>query len=105
MAKTISRLVLVRVTKPGHEGILGEFETLAIKKLTNVSPKAWPDEAGVSHHGFVISGLRLSSLQQLTALAADSDGVVTVHDLRGTQDEDVVSALAAIGLRINELAD
>lgn len=68
-----------------------------------ISPKAWNEEAGLSHYGFVLEGMKLKNLKELETWIKDngSEGV-QLHEY--SPDTGVDKALASIGLKINKSA-
>lgn len=100
MPAKIRKLLIVRV-KYMRSGLLTEagFAPRVQGQPLPVSPLAWKDEAGLSHWGFVLEGLTLKEFQALQAWDR-AVGFATVLPL----DEDPETALAKVGLRINEAA-
>lgn len=72
----------------------------------NISPKTWPDEAGISHYGYVLKDISVKELNQLQDWISNNDPeAVTVQDYNVEADNPLESALAYVGLRINEAAE
>ena len=97
-----SKLVLCRV-KFCRPDILGEFAQFAQGEPLAIVPAAWGDEEGLSHYGFVLSGM---GLRQVTALKeycdASPKSSLTCHDLgSGKASRTVEEALQAVGLRLH----
>lgn len=66
-----------------------------------VSPKAWADEAGLSHYAFELGGFKLKDWAHLEHWVSQN-GDVTLLDMppKFTKEQ----ALASVGLRVNESA-
>lgn len=67
-----------------------------------VSPLSWNDEAGLSHWGFELKGMKLKDFQALEKWAGTAEGVSIIEHSEGG---DVATTLAGVGLRINKSAE
>lgn len=102
MAKTLARKLLL-VRKLNVTADLVEKNGLAPfskGKPIPVSPQAWNEEAGLSHWAYVLEGMKLKDLEMLGQWHHKRPND-TVLDLA----EDVETALAGVGLRINSLQE
>src|SRR5687767_8583067 len=96
----IRKLVIVRV-KRVHPDVLGDLEQFVVGEPLKVSPVAWGDEAGLSHWGYVLEGMKLADLEALRAWD-QAFGYSTVLSLGDKKKEVTVEeALASVGLQIN----
>lgn len=98
----IRKLLLVRVADSRSDLL----ESAGLKPFAgsplNVSPAAWPDEAGLSHYGFELNGLKLGDWQALQKWA-NAHGTVAVLD--HPEGATVDDTLNGVGLRINSSAE
>lgn len=98
----IQKLLLVRV-QAMRSTLL---ETAGLKPFAGepicVSPRAWADEAGLSHYGFVLNGLKLKDWQELQKWDETTPDVTVLEHEEGA---DVEATLATAGLRINKSAE
>ncbi len=101
MPSAINKLLLVRV-KYVRSNLLSDlgFAGRIDGEPIPVSPLAWRDEAGLSHWGFLLLGLSLKEYKQLKEWEKQA-GFATVLELTAG---DVDSALAGVGLRVNQSA-
>jgi len=99
----IRKLVIVR-KKHVRPDVLGELATFVAGEPLKVSPVAWGDEAGLSHWGYVLDGMKLADWQALQAWDAKV-GFATVLSLGDSKHPVTVEeALASVGLCVNQSA-
>lgn len=96
----IQKLLLVRKVN-SRADLLDEagVRSFAAGDPLKVTTKAWSDEHGISHYGFVLKGLDLDAFEKLEEFVNTGEGL-TLLDHEG----DVAATLASVGLRINESA-
>ena len=96
----ISKLLLIRKAN-SRSTILDEANAKPFVKgdVLNISPQAWHEEEGVSHYGFVLSGMKLDDLHSLQQWVGEQTGI-TILD----HTDDVTNTLASVGLRVNQAA-
>lgn len=100
----IQKLLLVRIANSKSDLL----DTAGVKSFAGdpipvspISQKAgWNDEAGLSHWGFELKGMKLKDFQALEKWAETADGVTVLN-----HESDVTTALAGVGLRINKSAE
>lgn len=96
----IRKLVIVR-EKRVTPTVLGEFDRFVEGEPLAVSPIQWPIEAGLSHHGWVLGGMKLSDLKALREWDT-AFGHSTILNLGDDKSPITVDdALKSVGLRIN----
>lgn len=98
----IKKLVLVRI-KQSRSDLMDPWKSQLVGQPLNISPAGWNEEAGLTHYGFVLEGLKLAMVGELEKFAGQNN--LTVLSL-GTEKKPVEleEALASVGLRINTLA-
>lgn len=110
---TISKLVIVRTTKPkvgeaAAAALTADFARFLDAEVAMpipILPMAWSVENAASHVGFVLSGMRLGDLMKLKEWENDPRYAPVATVLGLSEVEDAVSvALASVGLRIHPLA-
>lgn len=99
----VTRLVVLKLKFAQGEPLkaLAEFVKNPGKPLL-ISPKAWREEEGLSHHGYILDGLKL---KQLAMLETDETPELTPLELKDTSPATIDAALLSVGLRINSLAE
>lgn len=101
----VMRLVVLQLrhTKNNPEPLkaLTEFVKNPGKPLL-VSPCAWREEDGLSHHGYILDGLKL---KQLALLDGDETPPLTVIEIKDASPASIDAGLLSVGLRINSLAE
>ncbi len=101
----IRKLVLIRKGDMTSKLVAeSPFKTFVKGEALNVSPsdqKAWPNEAGLSHYGFELDGMKLKDWQLVKEWNEHPATVpALVIDIMGN----VPDTLATLGLMINPLA-
>lgn len=106
----LNKLIIYRQSKVKSDTMSGsELASYVVGDVLNISPAAWADEAGLSHYGWVVEGLKLKHVKLLDDFIAVHSHA-TVLDLyeyrKGKKvDRSVEDTLKTVGLRINELAE
>lgn len=105
--KKLYRLLLVRKASARSTLLdrMGASKFLEGEPI-NVSPRTWPDEAGVSHYGYRLKDISLKELQELEKWIADNDPeAITFHSYDSEANEPLTEALNSVGLRVNEAVE
>lgn len=99
----IKKLVIARKKQVTPEA-LGDLASFVEGESVPISPVAWGEESGLSHWGWVLSGLKLKDLEALSKWE-QTVGFATVLSL-GDEKKPITTdeALASVGLRVNTLA-
>lgn len=98
----IRKLLLIRKKAMKSDLIKSQgLTTFAKSEPLNVSPAAWNDEAGLSHYGFVLEGMKLKDMEKLNEWIDTSEDTLLQDMDKDMRPEE---ALAKLGLRINAAA-
>lgn len=99
----INKLLLIR--KASIRSTLLErmgVSKFAAEKPIAVSPKTWADENGESHYAYVLTGMSVGELKELEKwISLNLGEEATLHNFPDEKNN-VIDALSAVGLRINE---
>lgn len=96
----IQKLLLIRKNN-SRSSIIEEAGLQAFVKgeVLKIAPQAWHEEAGISHYGFVLSGLKLDDLAKLQEWIGEQTGIILLD-----HSSDITTTLASVGLQINQAA-
>ena len=124
MVTTIKKIVLVRKNDMRSDFLstspFGQFVVGQPLPLSPFDQKGWPHENGLSHYGFVLSGMKLRDLEQLRTFWENPESppmqvLDWVDEIRASkkqqgkklkdEQEQIDATLQHVGLSINPLAD
>ena len=106
----LSKLIIYRQAKIKSDTMASSsLAALISGEVLEISPSAWAMEAGLSHYGFILGGLKLKQLDLLKQFEQEHPDATVLDLYTYGKDNKIVprsveDTLKTIGLRINTLA-